>query len=625
MSRFRSHRLPASRPAGTSCVRLGIVALVVLASLVLSLVPGRAAGAGASAGQPIALGAEVGVGSPIPQEEQAITDFEATTGHKLAFTRDYLFWDSPFPTSLEQWLSARGTIPMISIRPQTMSGTTISWARIAAAQPGDALYGQIKAWADTIKAYGSPVYLTFDHEPETTYSAPFGSNPADFIAAWRNFHQIFDAEGVTNVKWMWIVTSWAFMVSPSDPRYGWKWYPGDAYVDDIGADAYTFYTCHGNGPRPYRSLAYQISGFLNFAAEHPTKPMWLPEFGVVENTDQPGAKAQWFTDAQALFKQPAYQGIVGISYFNINVASVNCDWRVSTSASSQTAYNALAQDPYYSGSADWTTADTSPPTVSITSPTDGTTVSGTVEVDADASDDVGVTSVEFDVDGQPVSTSTSSPYTTSVDTTTLSNGTHTLTAIATDTSNNTTTSSPVSVNVANPTTSSCAATPAGSTELSGNLSLESSQAGWTGVYSANSKVTRTSVSGGSFDGTWALQVAPKAGTTGADGVNDASPRLVPGSPGLATTVGTKYTGSAEVRASTPGQVVSILVRETTPSGTGVSSVTKKLTLNDTAWHSVSVTYTATTTGNSIRYSLFGNFTASSQAFLADCLSLQSTP
>ena len=40
-------------------------------------------------------------------------------------------------------------------------------------------------------------------------------------------------------------------------------------------------------------------------------------------------------------------------------------------------------------------ADTTPPTVSLTAPTNGATVSGTVTVAANASDNVGVAGVQF--------------------------------------------------------------------------------------------------------------------------------------------------------------------------------------------------------------------------------------
>ncbi len=92
-----------------------------------------------------------------------------------------------------------------------------------------------------------------------------------------------------------------------------------------------------------------------------------------------------------------------------------------------------------------------PPTVSITAPANNSTVSGTVTVSATASD-VGssVTSVQFFDNGASLgSPVTASPYSISVDTTTLFNGPHTITAIASNPSNQSTTSSPVSITVAN--------------------------------------------------------------------------------------------------------------------------------------------------------------------------------
>ena len=94
--------------------------------------------------------------------------------------------------------------------------------------------------------------------------------------------------------------------------------------------------------------------------------------------------------------------------------------------------------------------DTTPPTVSITSPGSGATVAGTIAVNATASDNVAVANVQLEVDGSAVgSADTSSPYSFSLDTTSLSNGTHSLTAVATDSSGNQATSVAVSVTVAN--------------------------------------------------------------------------------------------------------------------------------------------------------------------------------
>lgn len=263
------------------------------------------------------------------------------------------------------------------------------------------------------------------------------------------------------------------------------------------------------------------------------------------------------------------------------------------------------------------------PTVAITAPLGGASVSGTIPISGTAADPAGVTDIQISVDNGPSQTASGTTnWTSSLNTSSLSNGSHTITATATDTNGNTGSAS-VTISVNNPLPTSCPATPPGMTELSGNLSLETSQTGWTGTYNSNSLNTRVEPSGGSYDGSWALQIAPKAGDTGAAGVNNASPIWVPGLPGLATITGSTYTGSAYVKASTPGETVSLLIRETTLSGTGVSYHTTTMTLPDTAWHQISSVYTAQDSGDLIRYTLsVSNFANSGQNLLADCLSLQ---
>jgi beta-lactamase superfamily II metal-dependent hydrolase len=93
--------------------------------------------------------------------------------------------------------------------------------------------------------------------------------------------------------------------------------------------------------------------------------------------------------------------------------------------------------------------DVTPPTTSITAPLAGATVSGTTSVTASASDNVGVTKVEFYLDGVLKSTYTTSPYSWSWDTTTATNGSHSLTSKAYDAALNVGTSTAVSVTVSN--------------------------------------------------------------------------------------------------------------------------------------------------------------------------------
>ncbi len=95
-------------------------------------------------------------------------------------------------------------------------------------------------------------------------------------------------------------------------------------------------------------------------------------------------------------------------------------------------------------------SDTTPPTVSVTSPVSGATVSGTITVAASASDNVGVVGVQFQVDNvNSAAEDTAIPFSLSLDTTKLSGGSHSLTAVARDAAGNHTTSSSVTVTVSN--------------------------------------------------------------------------------------------------------------------------------------------------------------------------------
>src|SRR5207248_1612505 len=93
------------------------------------------------------------------------------------------------------------------------------------------------------------------------------------------------------------------------------------------------------------------------------------------------------------------------------------------------------------------------PTIAITAPASGATVSGTISVSGTASDSVSISSVQVAVDGGSYSSaSDTNNWTFSLNTATLSNGAHSLSAKTTDTAGISATSSAVSINVNNGTT-----------------------------------------------------------------------------------------------------------------------------------------------------------------------------
>ena len=114
--------------------------------------------------------------------------------------------------------------------------------------------------------------------------------------------------------------------------------------------------------------------------------------------------------------------------------------------------------------------------------------SGTITLNASASDNVGVSKVEFYVDNVLKGTDTASPYTMTLNSTTLTNGSHALTAKAFDAAGNSKLSAPVSFSVNNTT----------SAQLVQNSSFESGASSWT----ATSGVITSDSTQAARTGTW---------------------------------------------------------------------------------------------------------------------------
>src|SRR5207245_125002 len=127
----------------------------------------------------------------------------------------------------------------------------------------------------------------------------------------------------------------------------------------------------------------------------------------------------------------------GGSYFAGAMDELRVYNRVLSAADISTLYTIAAPAP-----------DTTPPTVSMTAPSAGSTVAGTVTVSANATGNVGVVGVQFKLDGANLGAEvTTAPYTTSWNTALAAIGVHTLTAVARDAAGNTATAPAVSLAV----------------------------------------------------------------------------------------------------------------------------------------------------------------------------------
>jgi hypothetical protein len=113
-----------------------------------------------------------------------------------------------------------------------------------------------------------------------------------------------------------------------------------------------------------------------------------------------------------------------------------------------TAYNGAGESPF-SNEVQYTmpAGDTIPPTVSITAPLDGAVVprKSTVTLRATATDNVGVTTVAFYVNGQLICATGTAPYTCAWKAPAAAGRSYQLQATAADAQNNVGTSPPITV------------------------------------------------------------------------------------------------------------------------------------------------------------------------------------
>jgi len=124
--------------------------------------------------------------------------------------------------------------------------------------------------------------------------------------------------------------------------------------------------------------------------------------------------------------------------------------------------------------------DMTSPTVTVTAPAAGTTLTGTVVVSASATDNVGVVSVQFKLDGTNLGLeATIPPYAMTWNTTTTTDGAHALTAVARDAAGNTAMSAGVTVMVANTSTPATDVTSPAISKVSLSVTSSGVAIGWT--------------------------------------------------------------------------------------------------------------------------------------------------
>jgi glucose/arabinose dehydrogenase len=239
-----------------------------------------------------------------------------------------------------------------------------------------------------------------------------------------------------------------------------------------------------------------------------------------------------------------WTSVTGTFVGPVNVVSVTLMHQISTAATMEIDNATL----YQSGTG--TPNEIIPPVAAFTNPTDGATISGTVTLTSNVTDNSGQAWIFYAVDGTPLGAEMPIPYTQQLDTTTLSNGPHALKVTARDAVGNN------SREIINVTVDNTTTPPTGTNHIA-NPSLETANGSNPASWVSNKWGTNTT--------TFSYPVA------GQEGAKAASINMTAYSSGdakwffndVAVTPGTAYIFSNYYKATVQTQLV---VRYTNASG-----------------------------------------------------------
>jgi hypothetical protein len=180
-----------------------------------------------------------------------------------------------------------------------------------------------------------PVFFAFHHEPEND---PDIGDAADFVAAYQHVRDRFEADGVTNVAYVVVLMAYTFRIGEQD-----QWYPGDGYVDYLGADGHNWYLCEGRDD-PWTEFDWIFQAFYDYGVSI-GKKMLVAEYASGEDPADPDRKANWLVNAATTLK--GWPEIKGVAYFNNGLTDPSCDRWVDSSPQALDAFIAMGADRYF--------------------------------------------------------------------------------------------------------------------------------------------------------------------------------------------------------------------------------------------------------------------------------------
>ena len=274
---------------------------------------------------------------------EAVAAFEELVGRKIAIDHHYIQWLEEFPTQGDLDSRDQGRIILLSWGVLDADGNCVGWDRIASGAEDAA----IDERAGGLKAFAAPMFLVFHHEPESEVGVC--GTTTDYINAWRHVHDRLIQDGVTNVSFVFVLMAFTYRLGDPD-----LYYPGDSYVDLVGADGYNWYSCPGRTD-PWNEFDWVFEDFHAFGITH-GKPELIAEWASMEDPDDPNHKGEWISNAAATMK--TWPEIKAAVWYNGGPPANLCTWWVDTSPASLAAWQSMGADSYF---------NPPPPLVTVTS------------------------------------------------------------------------------------------------------------------------------------------------------------------------------------------------------------------------------------------------------------------
>jgi hypothetical protein len=234
----------------------------------------------------------LGVFEPTEQASyKTVDNFGTITGHQPQVVLYYSSWDQPFASQFADTAHAAHATPLVDLLPQ---GHGVSMESIAKGQSDSYL----RSYADQVKHYRYPVIMGFAPEMNGNwYSWGLGhTQPAQYVAAWRHVVDVFRAQGVTNVTWLWAVAE----TTPSQPDVS-AWWPGNNYVTWAGVDGY-FYHSTDTFDSVFGTALSEVRALTN-------KPVFIPETSAGPSVNQAA-------QIKSLFRGIQQNGLIGMVWFD---------------------------------------------------------------------------------------------------------------------------------------------------------------------------------------------------------------------------------------------------------------------------------------------------------------------